>query len=102
MTEVAQPQRSESEVVCGDGFPGDACILAPKHDGLHERIPVVTTGEVLAYGIDKVTYGDVVNGKARYVPFDEANRPGSPPLPPGTKLPVTKPTPAVKSTVAKP
>lgn len=85
---------SETDVVCGDGFPGDTCILLPNHDGLHDRIPVVTTGEVVAYGIDKVTYGDVVNGKAYYVDFEEANRPNRPLLKAGTKLATPRPNPA--------
>lgn len=69
-------QRSNSEVVCGNGFPNDTCILLPLHDGPHERIPVKTTGEKVAYGIDKVTYGDVVDGKTRYVtPEDMGEQP---------------------------
>lgn len=58
---------NHSTVVCGDGFPVEACILLPGHTGGHDRIPVVTTGEKLAYGIDEVTYGDVVAGTTKYV-----------------------------------
>ena len=60
-----------ARVVCGDGFPHDTCILSPDHAGPHDRLPVTTTGERVAYGINKVTYGDVVAGKTRYVTPEE-------------------------------
>lgn len=67
----------EDTIVCGDGFPKEACILPPFHQGMpHHRIPVVTTGELVATGIDVVTYGDVVNGKTRYVTPEELEMEG--------------------------
>lgn len=68
---------NEEDEVCGFGFPIAACVLTPGHEGLHNQVPVTTTGEFVAYGIDKVTYGDVVNGKTRYVdaPEEESQQP---------------------------